>query len=210
MILCYVTDRKALPGSGEEQLRAVMDKIEDAGCAGVDWVQIREKDLSPRELWLLAEEARRRVPASCRILINDRLDVAVSCGAAGVHLSEHSVPVEDAARFVREKNATGKFLVGRSTHSVESVKQAAAAGASYVIFGPVFDTPSKRAYGPAQGIERLAEACRAVSMPVLAIGGITVENAKDCRAAGGGGIAGIRLFQESADIRATVQALRRS
>ena len=96
MKLCYVTDRKALAGSGEAQVRALLEKIERAARAGVDWIQIREKDLCGRELVALVSEALRRVPSSCRVLVNDRLDVALAAGADGVHLGEHSLPVEEA------------------------------------------------------------------------------------------------------------------
>jgi len=91
--LCYVTDRKALAGHAEEQVRVLLEKIENAACAGVDWIQIREKDLSGRALSELVREAVRRAPTTCRILVNDRVDVACTTGAAGVHLGEQSLPV---------------------------------------------------------------------------------------------------------------------
>lgn len=206
--LCYVTDRKALPGSPEGQVRLLLEKIEGAARGGVDCIQIREKDLSGRALATLVSEALRRVPESCHLLVNDRLDVALAAGAGGVHLGEQSLPVEEVKRLVKERKIGGEFLVGVSAHSVESVRSAEANGADYVIFGPVFATPSKLGYGPPQGVERLAQACRSVTIPVMAIGGITVENARECAAAGAAGIAAIRLFQAADDAATVVLALR--
>jgi thiamine-phosphate pyrophosphorylase len=208
MKLCCVTDRKTLAGSAAEQIRMLLEKMENAACAGVDWIQIREKDLSGRELAALAEEALRRVPASCRILLNDRLDVAWSAGAGGVHLGGQSLPVKEAKRFLAEKTRGKGFLVGVSTHSVEATRAAESDGADYVIFGPVFATPSKAEFGPPQGLPRLAEVSRSVSIPVLAIGGITIENARDCMAAGAAGIAAIRLFQDPADVAGLTRVVR--
>ena len=174
----------------------------------MDWIQIREKHLTGRELADLVQEALRVAPAPCRILVNDRLDVACAVRAAGVHLTEQSISVADARKFVRERELPSSFLVGASTHSLDSARAAADSGADYVIFGPVFATPSKAGYGAPQGIERLAAVCRSVSVPVLAIGGITPENAGECRAAGAAGIAAIRLFQDAADLPAVVRRLR--
>jgi len=208
MKLCYVTDRKALAGSAEEQARLLLEKMESAARAGVDWIQIREKDLSGRELAALVSEVLRRVPESCRVLVNDRLDVACGAGAGGVHLGEMSLPLEEAKRLLRERQLAGHFLLGASVHSVESARQAGENGADYVLFGPVFETPSKAAFGPPQGLHRLTEVCRNVAIPVLAIGGITAKNARDCVAAGAAGIAAIRLFQDATDIMSLARAVR--
>jgi len=207
--LCYVTDRKGLEVSPENQCEALVGRMEIAARAGVDWIQLREKDLSGRALAELLREALRRVPAGCRIVLNDRLDVACALGAGGVHLGRESLSVEDARRLARGRGATQDFLVGASTHSLAAALSAEKAGADYLVFGPVYATPSKAQYGPPQGIERLAEVCHAVSLPVLAIGGITVENARACLEAGAAGIAAIRLFEESSDLAAVVDALRR-
>jgi thiamine-phosphate pyrophosphorylase len=209
MTLCYVTDRKGLAVAPEKQCDALLRRIAIAARAGVDWIQLREKDLSGRALAELLGEAVRRVPAGCRLVLNDRLDVACALGAGGVHLGEESLSVEDAKRLVGGRNATRDFLVGASTHSLASALAAEKAGADYLVFGPVYATPSKVPYGPPQGIDRLGEVCRAVSLPVLAIGGITVENAPACCAAGAAGIAAIRLFAETSDLAAVVEALRR-
>lgn len=207
--LCYVTDRKGLEVSPEEQCEALVGRMEIAARAGVDWIQLREKDLSGRALAELLREALRRVPAGCRIVLNDRLDVACALGAGGVHLGRESLSVEDARRLARGRGATQDFLVGASTHSLAAALSAEKAGADYLVFGPVYATPSKAQYGPPQGIERLAEVCHAVSLPVLAIGGITVENARACLEAGAAGIAAIRLFEEASDLAVVVDRLRR-
>ena len=207
--LCYVTDRKGLEVSPENQCEALVGRMEIAARAGVDWIQLREKDLPGRALAELLRETVRRVPAGCRILLNDRLDVACALGAGGVHLGRESLSVEDARRLARGRGATQDFLVGASTHSLAAALSAEKAGADYLVFGPVYATPSKAQYGPPQGIERLREVCHAVSLPVLAIGGITVENARACLEAGAAGIAAIRLFEEASDLPAVVDALRR-
>jgi thiamine-phosphate pyrophosphorylase len=207
MTLCYVTDRKALPGPPEAQIRVLLEKIEAASRSGVRWIQIREKDLEARQLSELVREAKRRSTEAVRIFVNDRLDTALAAGADGVHLGERSLQVADVRRFLRERSAGGPFSVGVSTHSVAAVREAKASGADYAIFGPVFSTPSKLEYGTPQGVERLGEACRAVTIPVVAIGGITVENARECVAAGAAGIAAIRLFQDARDFARVVGAL---
>jgi thiamine-phosphate pyrophosphorylase len=204
--LCYVTDRKGLAVSPERQSEALVEKIGSAARAGVDWIQLREKDLPGRALAELLGEAIGRVPAGCRILVNDRLDVACALSAGGVHLGEKSLSVEDARRLVRGRT---DFLVGASAHSLAAACSAEKAGADYLVFGPVYATPSKMQYGSPQGIDRLREVCRAVSLPVLAIGGITVENARACFDAGAAGIAAIRLFAEAMDLAGVVKALRR-
>jgi thiamine-phosphate pyrophosphorylase len=207
-ILCYVTDKSALSASPAGSRAFLLEKVKAAAAAGVDWIQIREKQLSGRELAELANQALQVAPAPCRVLINDRLDVACAVGAAGVHLTEQSISVADARTFARERGLPASFLVGRSAHSFDSAWAAADSGANYIIFGPVFSTPSKAAYGPPQGIERLATICRRAAIPVLAIGGITPENAGECIAAGVAGIAAIRIFQDASDLPAVVDQLR--
>jgi thiamine-phosphate pyrophosphorylase len=218
-LVCYVTDRHtlaAIPAS--ENLRALIQKVQVIVSAGIDWVQLREKDLSAKELTKLTREslryARQVYPSSSerpRILINDRLDVAIAERAGGVHLGEQSLAVAEVRRFVEAAPvmpALGDgFLVGVSCHSREAAQSAARSGADYIFFGPVFATPSKAAYGLPQGLERLSEVCRAVAVPVLAIGGVTLENAGSCVAAGAAGIAAIRLFQDAVSPAQLVAAL---
>jgi thiamine-phosphate pyrophosphorylase len=176
--------------------------------AGVDCVQIREKDMPARELLELARQAVAAAIvgavmdegcAEVRVVVNDRLDIALTAGAAGVHLGRESVPARDVIRWCRSGNAPAEFLVGVSCHSLEDAREAESAGASYIFFGPVFDTPSKRAFGPPQGIRQLAEICCAVQVPVIAIGGVNRENGAECFRMGAAGVAAIRLFQEAVD-----------
>lgn len=138
-----------------------------------------------------------------RILVNDRLDVALACGADGVHLSENGIPVAEACRlrddFFAARHLRADFLIGVSCHSLGAALGAARAGADYIYFSPIFFTPSKANYGPPQGVERLARVCASVEIPVIAIGGITAKNAAECLQAGASGFAAIRLFQESAE-----------
>ena len=220
LILCYVTDRRSLQvPAQQDSLELILNKIELAAAAGVDWIQLREKDLSGKQASALTRETLRCVsersgqaPAVPRIIVNDRLDVALAEQAGGVHLGENSLPVQDAKRLVAASQSAqtlpSDFLLGVSCHSLDAAQSAAAAGAGYIFFGPVFATPSKAEYGPPQGLDRLAEACASVRIPVLAIGGITAENAPTCLSAGASGIAAIRLFQDSADFAGTVEALR--
>lgn len=208
-LLCYVTDRKGLAGAKHSaSLDVLRRKIEEVIAAGVDWVQIREKDLSAKDLSRVVRDTlhatNKRPPASdaTRILVNDRLDVALAEGAGGVHLGENSLSVRDAHELrcdVALSRQAKDFLIGVSCHSRESARTAAASGADYIFFGPVFATPSKAAFGAPQGLDRLAEACAAVAIPVLAIGGITLENAQSCISVGAAGVAAIRLFQDAAD-----------
>lgn len=216
-----MTDSRALdlgraPSAGESSstnisdavTKALLEKIRNAAAAGIDWVQIREKNLETRAL---ADLARLAVAASrgtrTKILVNDRMDIALATGAAGVHLGETSLPLETVAEW-RRSAGRAEFLIGASCHSLEAAQKVESAGADYIFFGPIFATPSKAAFGAAQGIERLREVCRSVRIPVLAIGGITVENAHSCFAVGTAGVAAIRVFQESDDMSAVVTRLR--
>jgi thiamine-phosphate pyrophosphorylase len=206
-ILCYVTDRRAFeagaipsdpsPGdSNPAHTNPLHNSIRRAIAGSAEWIQIREKDLDTRSLLELARFAVAEARGgSARVLVNDRLDVAFAANASGVHLGENSLPVEAVAEWRR---AAGRldFLIGVSCHSLESARAAELGGADYIFFGPVFATPSKATFGAPQGIERLRGVCAAVEIPVLAIGGVNLENSGDCVAAGAAGIAAIRLFQQ--------------
>ena len=215
-ILCYVTDRLAFSKGYELDAReALLHKIQEAAAAGVDWIQVREKDLSGKECVALTSAVIERVArlstskqSKTRILVNDRLDVALSQSAGGVHLGEHSLPLEKARKLADSGIRSQDFLIGVSCHSVEAATAAAKGGANYIFFGPVFATPSKAAYGAPQGLARLAEVCRAVSLPVVAIGGVTLDNAGLCLSAGASGIAAIRFFQDAHDFATLVKTLR--
>lgn len=216
-IVCYVTDRKALSTPpGADSVSWLLEKLRLAVRAGADWVQIREKDLPggtllalTREAVSIAQEARKRSSErAVGIYLNDRLDVALAAGmaggacAAGVHLGGESLPLEDVVRWRRAGNAPPEFQIGVSCHSPEDARRAERGGANYVFFGPIFDTPSKRAFGAPQGLERLREVCREIRIPVIAIGGIDETNGEECIRAGASGVAAIRVFQEAADAEA--------
>jgi thiamine-phosphate diphosphorylase len=193
-------------------------RIQMAMDAGVDWVQVREKDMSAHELVELVRDAVKAGNAqgstgkqrqNSRVIVNDRLDVALAAGAAGVHLGRKSVNARDAANSCRSGNLPADFLIGVSCHSLKEAREAEGAGASYIFFGPVFDTPSKRALGEPQGVERLAEVCGSVHIPVIAIGGVDASNAPECVRAGAAGVAAIRMFQEARDAHALKSTVRK-
>lgn len=213
MLLYYITDRRQFRGGEAEQRRTLLGKIAEAACCGVDYIQLREKDLSARELLQLAEEALSAIgqtPSThgrTRLLINSRIDVALAAGAAGVHLRSDDISAGDARAVLmsaRRKPAS-EFLIATSCHSVEDVARAASEGADFVVFAPVFEKEGVAGVG----LDALRIACRgisrantpepspAVKIPVLALGGVTVDNARACIDAGAAGIAGIRLFQEN-------------
>ena len=220
-VLCYVTDRHSLPGVAAGRSTAgLLAKVNQADAAGVDWVQIREKDLGVKQSSSLLRDVLQHVrhspagrKAPLRIIINDRLDLAIAEQADGVHLGESSLPVGGVKAFLANAPAPESwpaFLVGVSCHSLPDAERAAQAGADYLFFGPVFATPSKAGFGPPQGMVRLSQVCRAVPVPVMAIGGITARNAKECISAGAAGIAAIRLFQDAPDLPALVDSLSAS
>jgi thiamine-phosphate pyrophosphorylase len=211
-LLCYVTDRHALGiPNPANSLVVLTQKIEEVVAAGIDWVQIREKDLPARELALLTRQAldiaakysaKRSSPV--RVLVNDRLDIAIAERADGVHLGEKSLPVGETRTLIKsavlQQTIGESFLIGASCHSIEAAKSAERDGADYSFFGPIFATPSKERFGPPQGLDRLAQVCHALTIRVLAIGGITPDSAQSCVAAGATGIAAIRLFQENSHV----------
>ena len=171
----YVTDRRQA-----DVLACARRAIDD----GVDMIQVREKDMDARTLLRLVRQVVDVAKGTeTRVLVNDRLDVALAAGAAGVHLPSDGLRVASVRSRID--------LLGVSTHTLEEVQRAAADGADFVVFGPVFETPGKTAVG----LDRLREVTGEVPIPVYGIGGITMENAADVIASGAAGIAGIRLFQ---------------
>lgn len=228
-LLYYITDRSAFSGDETSRRRRLLEKMREAARADVDYIQLRERDLSTRELESLAREAisviRRSSPLRTErrelrtaLLINSRTDVALAVHADGVHfrsndISPHEVKTAWAkcgegtpfgrlgASSARRDSPQGP-VIGVSCHSPAEVARAAASAATFAVFAPVFE---KKDTHPA-GLELLKEACLA-NIPVLALGGITLANAHSCLAAGAAGIAAIRLFQDN-DIAAVVKALR--
>jgi thiamine-phosphate pyrophosphorylase len=197
--LCLVTDRDATKG------RDLLAVVEAGLAGGVDAVQLRVKDLAAKPLCELALALRdlcRRYDAS--LLVNDRVDIALSVGADGVQLPENSFTAAEARRLLGPHP-----LIGVSRHRVGDLSVAQLAGADFVVFGPVFETPSKRAYGPPVGLDSLARAVAASPLPVLAIGGISVERVPDVLATGAYGVAVVRALLSADDPAGEAQALRR-
>jgi thiamine-phosphate pyrophosphorylase len=193
-MICLVTDRRRLAAAGAafSVARAcLVAQIRYAVDAGIDLIQVRERDLETGELAALVTEllaVTRATPT--RIVVNDRIDVALACGADGVHLRGDSIPIAAARRL-----APPGFLIGRSVHGVDEA--VAAAGADYLIAGTVFASASKPAQTQWLGIEGLRSIATAVDLPVLAIGGIAGDRIGDVAQAGAAGLAAIGLFMAS-------------
>jgi thiamine-phosphate pyrophosphorylase len=186
MLRYYITDRQSAGGIGP-----LLSYIERAIREGVDQIQIREKDLAARELFLLTQRTVELAAGHpTRILVNSRADIALAAGAHGVHLPANSIS-PSCMRAV----APPTFLVGISTHSRREILAAQAEGADFVVFGPVFAPLSKVSYLRGAGADGLRAAMEGVTIPVFALGGITPQNAELCIKAGATGIAGISLFQ---------------
>ena len=197
--LCYITDRKQF-GS----FAGFSEFLMKAAKANIDLIQIREKDLDARTLLALMSAAMGAAKdCVARIVLNDRMDVATAAAAAGVHLGNQTLPASVVRRI-----APSGFLVGVSCHSMAEVANAEAAGADYVLLGPIFETPSKLIYGPPLGLPVLEAVAHRTKLPVLALGGITVPRIQACVRAGAVGIAGIRIFQECDSIELRIGELR--
>ena len=227
-LLYYITSRAAFPGDERARRFRLLEKIEEAAACGIDYIQLREKDMPIRELESLAREAVRIIHDTPKktgteirtvLLINSRTDVAFAVGADGVHLLAGDVsptdvrkawkdgPSQEDASILRSQFATSNRvdpLIAVSCHSLEEVIRAAASRATFAVFAPVFEKKDAPGAIPA-GLDALRQACY-VNIPVLALGGVTLQNAKSCMQAGAAGIAGIRLFQKN-DIAAVVREL---
>jgi thiamine-phosphate pyrophosphorylase len=213
--LYYITDRSQFPGDGREQERRLMEKIAECAAAGVDMIQLREKVLSTRALEILALQAMAVLgSSSTKLLVNSRTDVALACGAHGVHLPGSDLPASEV-RAVFARAGVHQPMIGVSAHSAAEVASAEAHGADFAVFAPVFEKLKRGEKGGTanrDGLEQLRRICHRADaaqppMPVLALGGVTFENARDCLQAGAAGIAAIRLFQQN-DVRAVVKQLR--
>jgi thiamine-phosphate pyrophosphorylase len=216
LLLYYITDRSQFPGDEASHRRRLLENIARAARCGVDYIQLREKDLSSRDLEKLAREVvamvhqlrTRNKKLRTGLLINSRADVALACGADGVHLRSNDISPTEVRRIWTQcgAGALGRVIVGVSCHTATEVARAAAEGADFAVFGPIFEKKAAP-HTPPAGLDALRQACRE-KIPVLALGGITVENAGSCIQAGAAGIAGIRLFHEK-EIGQVVAELRR-
>jgi thiamine-phosphate pyrophosphorylase len=196
--LYVVSDRQQTRG------RSLVEVVVGAAQGGASMVQLREKDLSARDLLALGHQLQTALtPYDVPLLVNDRVDVALALDAAGIHLAGHSLPTAHARRLLGSHK-----LIGVSTHSVSQARAAMDEGADFIVFGPVFETPSKVAYGPPQGLRQLADVVRQVTLPVLAIGGITVDNLACVMQEGAHGVAMIRAVLAAPDPCAAARALR--
>ena len=230
MFLYYITDRKQFPGTDREQHKNLLHRIACAAGDGIDYIQLREKDLSAKELEGLARETLQIVRdhgASTRLLINSRIDIALSVGADGVHLTSTDILPSDARAIrassdpaTRSGTLPSSWVVAVSCHSLSELRLAESHGADFAVLAPIFEKAGT--HTPALGLEALRLATRQGALPdtrveagdqrsnipVFALGGITVSNASECIRHGASGVAGIRLFQ-CGNIAETVKALRR-
>ncbi len=191
---CYAITRGATTNKttpDDLEFAYILIQVELAVLIGLSYFQIREKNLPARVLYeLVSRAAQHTRGSSTRLLVNDRFDVARAAGADGVHLTSTSLPTQ----VVREVCGP-EFVIGVSTHSLEEARAAREAGANFVVFGPVFETESKRAFGPPQGLDKVGEVATALQgFPVLAIGGVNLDNYESCLARGASGFAGISWF----------------
>jgi thiamine-phosphate pyrophosphorylase len=195
--LYLITDRKQVPGGD------LCAAIESALRGGVRAVQVREKDLSTRELYELAAKVRELTRSyGAQLLINDRIDVAMAVAADGVHLGESSMPVDRARSIVSDR-----FLIGVSCHGCENALKAQEMGADFITFSPVFFTPSKAMYGEPVGLKRLSEAARLLRIPVFALGGITKETVRTTVEHGAYGVALISAVLAAENPEAAVREI---
>lgn len=187
------------------EFQKILFQVSAAATAGIQLVQLREKNLTARALFELTERAVGSTRGTAtRVLVNDRADIAAGAGADGAHLTTESLP----AGAIR-KAFGAKLLIGVSAHSLKEVREARDGGANFAVFGPIFATASKEKYGPPLGVDKLSEVTRELApFPVLAIGGVSIENAEECLRAGASGIAGISLFSEPASLITKVETIR--
>jgi len=195
--LLVVTDRHQTRG------RPLVTLLQRIVHAGTPAIQLRERDLSTRELVTLAREAQA-VTASRRsqLFINDRIDVALALEGVGVHLRSNSLPVSVARQMLGTQR-----LLGISVHSVEEAVQGESQGADYIVLGPIYDTPSKQLFGPPLGVHTVEKACRLVRIPIIGIGGVTAARAREMRRAGAFGAAVITAILGATDVESAVREL---
>jgi thiamine-phosphate pyrophosphorylase len=198
-----ITDRRLVYDRGDG--KGLIEAVEDALSGGIKGVQLREKDLEGRELFELAFRLRELTRRYCaKLIINDRLDIALGVDADGVHLGQNAFPPREARRLLG-----GEILIGVSTHSLEEALEAEREGADFITIGPIYTTPSKARYGEPIGPGPLKEAGRALRIPVFAIGGMKKDRLKEVLASGAFGVAVISAILSSEDIRKNAEELAR-
>lgn len=206
-ILYLITPGASLPSttSNSPESQAILAQVSAGVAAGVDLIQIREKHLSARVLFDLTKSAAQLTRGTAtHLLVNDRADIARAAEADGVHLTTQSM---DAGTI--RKTFGENFVVGASTHSMDEARVARDDGADFIVFGPIFETASKQQYGAPVGLEKLSKVTSALSdFPVLALGGVTSVNARECLLAGASGIAGISLFNDHDELASVVDAIK--
>jgi thiamine-phosphate pyrophosphorylase len=233
VLIYYITDRSQFAGSEAERRSQLLRTIGRAAAAGIDYIQLREKDLAIGELESLAREALHliRAEGTSRLLINHRTDVALAVGADGVHLTGTDIAASDARALAAKcSSASRRFLIAASCHSAQEVRLAEAHGADFAVLAPIFEKANVEKANVEKanvlrdgiGVEELRRATRKDAspdlrveagdtrrtFPVFALGGVDEKRAVQCGAAGAAGIAGIRLFQQSLDLPVLVRSLR--
>ncbi|MBL8196091.1 MAG: thiamine phosphate synthase [Blastocatellia bacterium] len=211
--LCLITDRKQLLSTLlnhqlfdlDTTLSQLLNFCQTAAQAGIDIIQVREKDIPADKLSnFVAKLTKETKNTNAKVLVNDRLDIALSYEADGIHLPSNSFPINKVRKLVGKK-----FIISVAVHSIKEAQLAAKAGADYVLFSPIFDTPSKTIYGPALGLAALEQAVKSVKCPIIALGGINQSNAKEVLDSKVAGLAAIRLFLETSDLPKLVNELKR-
>ncbi len=201
MLLYYITDRSQFPGDENSRRSRLLATVAQAARCGVDYIQLREKDLSAHDLETLTDEVVLRLRTENEklktgLLINSRTDVALACGANGVHLRSDDISPADVRKMWTNRAGT-KTTIGVSCHIRAEVARAAEEGADFAVFGPVFEKVGGAEGSPRRtGLQTLHEACQE-KIPVIALGGVTLQDAAACIQAGAAGISAIRLFQEN-------------
>lgn len=206
-LIYLITNGQTTPATtpASDEFAAILNLVRSSVAAQIDFVQIREKKLNVSVLYELARAASAITAGTeTKLLINDRADVAASAGAAGVHLTALSL----AAGVIREAFGS-EFVIGVSTHSTAEAVSAQREGADFAVFGPVFETDSKKQYGAPLGLKSLTAATAQVApFPILALGGITAGLVSACIEAGARGVAGISMFEDADSLSETVSAIR--
>jgi thiamine-phosphate pyrophosphorylase len=195
--LFLVTDRHQTNG------RPLVPLLQRVLAAGVSAIQLRERDLSAKELVTLAREVQAAMAARrSQLLINDRIDVALALEGVGVHLRSNSLPVSIARQLLGAQR-----LLGISVHAVEEAVQVESQGVDYIVLGPIYETPTKQMFGPPLGIQTLEKACRLVRIPIIGIGGVTAARVREMRCAGAFGVAVITAVLGAVNVESAAREL---